>query len=178
MTVKNIKVAGFFISFLSFALALLFYDAFPCFLTSVFFPVSQSLFESLKVIISGTLISLLIQYFILEKNTINVKNLSLSIFTTVFIDICLFIIFYLPITLEFGINLIFTLAFLIIISIFNQFISYYFIFIKNFGWLNYLALIGIIIIYIILGLLTYYPFLNDVFFDKNEHKFGINTYLI
>lgn len=178
MKARSIKTIGIFIFFLCFALAFLLYDAFPCFLTSVFFPVSTSLFECLKMIISGTVISLLIQCFILEKNLINVKNLCLGIFITIFIDVCLFVIFYLPIMLGFGTSLFFTLAFLIMISIFNQFIFYYFIFIKDFGKLNYLALSGIIIIYIISGLLTYYPLINDAFFDKNEHKFGINTYII
>lgn len=82
-----------------------------------------------------------------------------------------------PAWFYFDFHFLLDLIFLIIISIFNQFIFYHLILANNLK-LDYLALTALIIIYIILGILTYFPFINDVFFDRTSNKFGINTYII
>ena len=41
-----------------------------------------------------------------------------------------------------------------------------------------ISIIGIIIGYIIFGILTYNTPHNELFFDTNEEKYGINDYLI
>ncbi len=174
MTFKKI---GFVITILSFFLAFGFYRAFPCQITSIFFPVNNSLFETVKIVISGVLISQIIQSFILEENHIKTSNIVLSIFLTIMFNILLFILFYMPAWFYFDFHFLLDLIFLIIISIFNQFIFYHLILANNLK-LDYLALTALIIIYIILGILTYFPFINDVFFDRTSNKFGINTYII
>ena len=183
MTFKKI---GFVITLLSFFLAFGFYRAFPCQITSIFFPVNNSLFETVKIVISGVLISQIIQSFILEENHIKTSNIVLSIFLTIMFNILLFILFYMPAWFYFDFHFLLDLIFLIIISIFNQFIFisifnqfiFYHLILANNLKLDYLALTALIIIYIILGILTYFPFINDVFFDRTSNKFGINTYII
>ena len=112
-----------------------------------------------------------------EENHIKTSNIVLSIFLTIMFNILLFILFYMPAWFYFDFHFLLDLIFLIIISIFNQFIFYHLILANNLK-LDYLALTALIIIYIILGILTYFPFINDVFFDRTSNKFGINTYII
>ena len=40
-----------------------------------------------------------------------------------------------------------------------------------------IGIMSIIIIYIIMTILTYYPPQNDLFFDAKDEKYGINNYL-
>ena len=42
--------------------------------------------------------------------------------------------------------------------------------------LEIIGVIGIILIYILFGILTYFPPYNYVFFDKVENKYGLNIY--
>jgi len=41
---------------------------------------------------------------------------------------------------------------------------------------EYISIIGIIIVYFIFGFLTYNPPINELFYDKNDNKYGIDIY--
>ena len=57
-------------------------------------------------------------------------------------------------------------------------ISYYILKFKEIKYQNIISIIFIIIIYIIFGYLTYNPLKNDMFFDTEEAKYGINEYIL
>ena len=65
---------------------------------------------------------------------------------------------------------------LFITIVISQIISYYILKAKTYPNLNLISIIGIILVYIIFGILTYYPLTNDLFFDPSNEKYGINTY--
>jgi len=61
---------------------------------------------------------------------------------------------------------------------FVEIIAYFIMEKDNNNVLNIIGIIGIIISYIILGVLTYNPPKNDLFLDTLENKYGINIYAI
>ena len=65
--------------------------------------------------------------------------------------------------------------FLFLSIIFSQVVSYY-VLKKINNNLDGISLIGIILVYIMFGLLTYYPLKNALFYDFSQSKFGINGY--
>ena len=69
-------------------------------------------------------------------------------------------------------NLVCLFAAIVIVCI----ISYFILMSNSFSRLNVASIFGIILAYIILGILTYYPPINDLFYDPMNEKYGINTY--
>ena len=77
---KKIKI---FIVILEFVLSFpihFIHDKFPCFLTSIFFPVNESIWEHMKIIFTSTIISAIIEYFIYRNRHIEFNNLIISVF--------------------------------------------------------------------------------------------------
>ena len=58
---------------------------------------------------------------------------------------------------------------------FVNIISYYILALRDLHK-ELLGIVGIILLYIIFGILTYNPPFNYIFFDKMENKYGINIY--
>ena len=69
-----------------------------------------------------------------------------------------------------------TIGIMLIAIIISQVISYNILKAKVFDKLNIVSLILIIISYIIFAYLTYNPIKNELFFDTQEEKYGINNY--
>ena len=72
--------------------------------------------------------------------------------------------------------MIITIGIMLIAIIISQIISYHILKAKNCDKLNIVSLILIIVSYIIFAYLTYYPIKNELFFDTQEEKYGINNY--
>ena len=72
--------------------------------------------------------------------------------------------------------MIITISIMLIAIIISQVISYYILKAKDCDRLNFVSLILIIITYIIFAYLTYYPIKNELFFDTQDEKYGINNY--
>ena len=72
--------------------------------------------------------------------------------------------------------MVLNLTVLFVSIVFSQAVSYFVLESKDYGLLNYVSLIGIIFSYIVFGILTYYPPIEDLFYDPMDEKFGINTY--
>jgi len=62
--------------------------------------------------------------------------------------------------------------------IISQIISYKILKAKDYDKLNVISFILIIISYIVFAYLTYYPIKNELFFDTQEEKYGLNNYNI
>ena len=76
---KKIKILITIIIFiLSFPIHFI-YNIFPNFITSIFFPLNESIFEHMKIIYTSILISSIIEYLIYKYKNIKVNNFIISI---------------------------------------------------------------------------------------------------
>jgi hypothetical protein len=140
------------------------YTWLPSFVTSIFFPVNESIWEHIKMIFTSYMIIMLIQ-----------KKSIISYIITSILNIIVFLIIYLPIYIVFGENLIITLI-IYFVSIFISSILFKFLLErkKHLNKLNVLSIILILFIYIGFGFLTYYPInYNLLFFDYSKNIYGI-----
>ena len=176
MDLKKIKIIAVFGIFSICFLAHFIYTWFPNTLFSIFFPVNESIWEHMKMFSTSILIYSVVDFILLKKNEIFYHNFLISLLFQIFFGIIFFLIVYLPIYAFTGENLPLNFIVLFISICFSQIVSYYVLMAKNYDLLNYISLIGIIFIYIIFGILTYYPPINDLFYDKMHEKYGINTY--
>lgn len=169
-TIKLIAILNIFI--ISFPAHFL-YKFFPNTITSIMFPVNESIFEHMKIIFTSTIIYSLIDYIILKLNNIKYNNFFFQLFYTSFISIPIFLIIYLPIRFLIGEYLILTLLLLFITYIISQIISYYILISKSFFFLNIISIPLIIITYSIFTYLTYCPPQNYFFYDTIINSYGI-----
>ena len=175
MTLKKIKMISIFGMFALCFLTHFLYNWFPNSLFSIFFPVNESIWEHMKMMTSSILIWSILEYFIYKKYRVNHNNFVLSLFLEITLSIIIFLIIYLPIYHFTGS--------IFILNLITFFISLYFVNVISYYILNLrplhkeiLAIIGVILLYIIFGILTYNPPYNYIFFDKVENKYGINIY--
>lgn len=175
MNLKRIKMISVFGMFILCFLTHFLYNWFPNALFSIFFPVNESIWEHMKMMASSILIWSILEYFLYKKYRINHNNFALSMFLEVTLSIIIFLIIYLPIYHFTGSVFILNLIVLFISIYFANIISYY---ILNLRPLHkeILSIVGIILIYIVMGILTYNPPENYIFLDTQENKYGINIY--
>ena len=175
MTLKRIKVISIFGMFILCFLTHFLYNWFPNALFSIFFPVNESIWEHMKMMTSSILIWSVLEYFLFKKYKINNNNFILSVFLEISLSIIVFLIIYLPIYHFLGSVFILNLTVLFISLYFVNIMSYYILKSSSLHK-EVLSVIGIILLYIIYGILTYKPPFNYIFFDKLENKYGINIY--
>lgn len=178
MSLKKLKTIDIFLVFALCFLTHFLYSWFPNNLFSIFFPVNESIWEHMKMIFSSFVLISFLDYFIIKKKNVKANNLILSTFTTSILCIIIFLIIYLPIFKLIGENFIINITVLFIAIYFSEIISFFIMNKEEKKILNYLSILGIILCYIIFGILTYYPPKNDLFLDKPENKYGINIYNI
>ena len=154
------------------------YDWLPNSITTIFFPVNESIWEHMKLLFSAVVFYGIIDYIILQKFKIKYNNFFTSLFITALTIIPIYLTMFLPIYYKIGENMIITIAIMLIAIIIAQLISYKILESKKFDKLNILSLILIIVSYIIFAYLTYNPIKNELFFDIKEEKYGINNYNI
>lgn len=170
---KKIKIIITIITFILSFFVHFGYNIFPNFITSIFFPVNESIFEHMKIIYTSVLLSSIIEYFMYKKENIKINNFILSIPISVIISINLYLSIYLLIDKFIPHNLFISITLLLLVYIFNSFISYK---ILNMKEIKYSKLIGIILIilsYIIFLYFTYYPLDNYLFLDTTNNSFGV-----
>lgn len=177
MNLKRLKIIGAIGCFLLAFLTHFLYDWFPNVIFSIFFPVNESIWEHMKMLFTTILLYEFIEYIILKIKNIKVNNFLISSFISAILSIPIYLIMFLPIYYKIGENMIITLIIMLITIIIVEIIHYKIIIIKNLH-LDILAFIFIIITYIIMGILTYYPPETDLFFDPQNEKYGINKYII
>ncbi len=175
MTLKQIKMFSLFGMFILCFLTHFLYNWFPNSLFSIFFPVNESIWEHVKMMTSSILIWSILEYFLLKKYRINHNNFVLSVFIETTLSIIVFLIIYLPIYHFAGSIFILNLVVLFISIYFVNIISYYILSLRPLHR-ETLGIIGIILLYIIMGILTYNPPENYIFLDTVENKYGINIY--
>lgn len=177
MSLKTIKILGFFLIFLLCFPLHFIYDFLPNSLFSVFVPVNESIWEHMKLIFTSYVFYGIFDYLLLKKNKITFNNFLLQLFIIPIIGVILYLLIFIPIYNNFGENMIISIGLLFLIIIFEQILSYYFLKFKEIKYQSIIGIIGIIITYIIFGYLTYNPIENYIFFDISNSKYGINIYV-
>ena len=152
------------------------YDWLSCTFTAVFFPVNESIWEHMKLLFSAVCFYSIIDFIILEKFKVSYNNFFTSIFISAISIIPIYLIMFLPIYYKVGENMIITIGIMLVAIIISQVISYNILNSRDFDKLNIVSLILIIISYIVFAYLTYHPIKNELFFDTQEEKYGINNY--
>ena len=175
MDLKKVKIVSIFGMFILCFLTHFLYNFFPNTLFSIFFPVNESIWEHMKMMSSSILIWSILENFLYKKFRVNHNNFILSLFLEVCLSIIIFLIIYLPIYHFTGSIFILNLIVLFISLYFVNIISYYILALRDLHK-ELLGIVGIILLYIIFGILTYNPPFNYIFFDKMENKYGINIY--
>ena len=170
---KIIAVIGIFI------LAFIFhfvYEWIPSSITAIFFPVNESIWEHQKLIFTSVMFYGIIDYLILQKFKIKYNNFFTSLFISAFTIVPIFLMIYLPFYYKIGPKMFLNIGVMLIAIMISQIISYYILKAKDCDKINLVSLILIIISYIVFAYLTYNPIKNELFFDTENEKYGINNY--
>lgn len=173
MNLKTIKIIAVFNIFIISVISHFTYDIFPNIITSIVFPVNESIFEHMKIIFTSTIIYGIIDYLFLKLNNIKFNNFFLQLVITSIISIPIFLILYLPIHFIVGEYLIITITLLFITYIIAQLISYYLLTNNKIIFPNSVLILLFITIYIIFFYLTYNPPKNYFFKDLITNTYGI-----
>lgn len=172
MNKKKLKILGVILAFiLCFPLHFL-YDLMPNFITSIFLPVNESIWEHMKILFGSIMISSVIQKIIVIKKDLDIKNICISNFTGAVLSIPIFLLIFVPIYNTIGENMPITIFLMFIVIAISQIISYIIINSKNLKLEN-VTIFLVIVVYIIFGLLTYFPPENDLFMDPTNLTYGI-----
>ena len=173
MNIKNLKILGVIITFvLCFPLHFL-YDKFPCFITSIIAPVNESIWEHMKILFTSILFSGIIQKIIVKVKHLPYKNICISNIIAAASSIPIFLIIYLPIYYLIGEVLFVTIFIMFVVIVISQIITLCIINIKKDLKMENLAILFTIIIYILFGLLTYFPPEITLFKDPITLTYGI-----
>lgn len=178
MSLKKIKYINIIVLFLLMSLTHNLYKWFPNDLFALLFPVNESIWEHMKMIYSTIILYSVFEFYLLNKFKIDVNNFLFSIYVSSIVTIISTLLIFVPIYNIIGENLPVTLIILFICISIGQVISYH---IKNMSEIkniNIISIILIIITFIIMGILTYNPPINSLFFDEKKQIYGINTYVI
>lgn len=140
------------------------YDWFPCVLTSIFFPVNESIWEHMKIIFYCLFIG-----SVLEKKG---NNYYLNILVKPLVGVLFYLIIFIPLYLIFGESMFISLSLMLFTYIIMELLG---IKISKQEELNIKALpiIIIILIIILFSILTFYPLHNFLFFDSVKLGYGI-----
>ncbi len=154
------------------------YDIFPNFITSIFFPVNESIWEHMKMLYTTILLYGIIEYFLLEKFNIPYHNFLLAIFTKALLSIPIYLAIFLPFYYNFGENMPITFAILYITILIVSILEYFILKLNRINFQKEISIVFIILVYCIMIFLTYKTPHKEIFFDTDEEKYGINDYLI
>lgn len=172
MNIKKFKIISIILAFaICFPLHFL-YDIFPSFITSIFSPVNESIWEHMKLLFGSIIFTGVLGkiYVLIKKQKVN--NICFSTFTAACSSIPIFLIMFLPIYYIIGHNMITTIIIMFITIVLAEIISYIIMTKKDFKLEN-ITILFTISIYVIFAILTYYPLNNNLFIDPTNNLYGI-----
>ena len=112
----------------------------------------------------------------MKKFNIIHNNFLIATFIKAIICIPIDLIIYLPILKIFAEHMIVTFIILFIAILISNIITYFILKLNEIRYEKTISIIGIILVYIIMAVLTYKPLKYDLFYDRTEQKYGINIY--
>ena len=139
------------------------YEFFPNFITSIFCPVNESIWEHMKLILTSYLI-----YYLFTKN--KVSNYNLKLFLVPLLAIILYLLIYIPLYKIIGENFFLNIGLLYIIIIFECLVSNKLL-LKPIRFAKVLGLIGLLLVYLVFIFFTYYPLKNFLFYDPSHNYY-------
>lgn len=122
MSLKKLKVISFFIVFIISFLCHFMYEWIPNFVTSIFFPVNESIWEHMKIFFTAILISGLIESFIIKKCKIQCNNHLFEVVLSSVISIPIYLIIYLPLYKIFGEVMFISIGLMVLVYVFLAFV--------------------------------------------------------
>lgn len=170
---KKIKIIGVFIIMGLSVLSHFMYEWCNNFIFSILFPVNESIWEHMKLLVTPVLIYALVEYFIYRRKGIEFNNFSLSYGISTIIGIISYLVIYLPIDHFFGHNMIVSIALLFLCYILISYISYLILNTKNIKYSKIIGTLLIILIYFAFYYFTYYPVHSYMFYDTKNKIYGI-----
>lgn len=170
---KKIKIIGVFIIMSLSVLSHFMYEWSNNFIFSILFPVNESIWEHMKLLVTPVLIYALAEYFIYKKKSIKYNNFSLSYGISIIIGIISYLTIYLPIDHFFGHNMIVSITLLFLCYILISYISYLILNAKAIKYSKTIGALLIILTYFIFYYLTYYPVHSYMFYDTKNKIYGI-----
>lgn len=168
--IKIINVIGVF------ALSFLFhfmYELWPNVVTSIFFPVNESIWEHMKIFVSAILVWGLVDKFLLDKFNIYYNNHFFSTVLSSILSIIVYLIIYLPLYKIFGEVMFISIGLMLLVYIFMAYVSYKILSGRELNINKVFLIIVIVVTYVSFGLLTYKPPKYFLFYDTNLKKYGI-----
>ena len=148
------------------------YDKFPNFITSILFPINESIWEHMKLLFGSLIISGIIEKIVLTKQKEDTTNICFANYISALSSVPIFLIMFLPIYNTIGENFKITILLMLITIIISKYISYK-ISNKKDLYLENKTIILVIITYILFGILTYYPIDNSIFIDTERFYFNV-----
>ena len=172
MTLKKIKIINVVIFFLLSFLWHFMYDWLPCFFTSIFFPVNESIWEHLKIIFGVIIFGSLISLILMNKFKIKHNNFYVEIIIKAIIGVIFYLLLFIPLYKLIGENMFISISLMFITYVFVEFVGYKILNLDELN-INIMPVILIVLCYILFGLLTYFPRHNYLFFDEVKLVYGI-----
>ena len=142
------------------------YSLLPSFITSLFFPVNESIFEHMKLIFTSSIVYTLLSNYFYKYDKVLLLSYLRGMFT-----ILVLLAIYIPVKNLLGEILPITLIILFLSILISEIITFKIY--KNNEFLNIIAFILIIISYIVFIYFTYHPIKNSFFIDPKTNKYGI-----
>lgn len=178
MNQKHIKLISIVVIFLlAFPLHFI-YEWWPNTFTAIFFPVNESIWEHMKLLFDGFLISGVIEYSLLKYFNIHTHNFLFSTFFGALLSIVLYLIIYLPLYYALGEAMWLNLSVMLLTIIVTQYLQLWIWKQANISYLDYPSIIMMIAIYVLFAYLTFSPPKISLFFDVEDEKYGITEYRI
>ena len=172
MTLKKIKIINVVIFFLLSFLWHFMYDWLPCFFTSIFFLVNESIWEHLKIIFGVIIFGSLISLILMNKFKIKHNNFYVEIIIKAIIGVIFYLLLFIPLYKLIGENMFISISLMFITYVFVEFLGYKILNLDELN-INIMPVILIVLCYILFGLLTYFPRHNYLFFDEVKLVYGI-----
>lgn len=170
---KKIKIIGVFVIMGLSVLSHFMYEWFNNFIFSILFPVNESIWEHMKLLVTPVLIYSFIEYFIYRKKGTRFNNFSLSCGISIIVGIVSYLLVYLPIDYYFGHNIFLSIVLLFLDYILISYISYCILNTKEIKHSKIIGTLLIIFTYFIFYYLTYYPVHSYIFYDTKDKIYGI-----
>ena len=172
MTLKKIKIINIILFCALSFLWHFIYEWFPNFLTSIFFPVNESIWEHMKIIFGVIVFGSLISLILMNKFHIKHNNFYVEIITKAVLGVLFYLIIFIPLYKWLDENMFISISLMLITYIFVEIIGYKILKLNEMN-INILPIILIFLCYILFFLLTYYPPHNFIFFDEIKLIYGI-----
>ncbi len=166
---KFILVNSILIFLINFPLHFL-YERCPNFLTSLFVPVNESIFEHMKMIFTSYFLAFLFSSLWHKENW---KTYLFSFLVTSLFCITLYLALFLPIYFLFGENMVFTILWLFLSIVLSNFINYHLSTLPTKKYQTFLSF-GILLLFLFLSYTwTYHPPKWEFFKDPTNASYGI-----